>query len=142
MGKDVYSVLEQNGFNRAVTPIVHYSALAGAARNAAVAGHEDEFSAFSKALSMQNIIDVAEEVMRENSISAKMCTETVTRLRKATLSQSRKKLAFIYSTVFMRLKLPRRRFQPATIDTITRLMSTETHTVARGGKSTKCDEQA
>ena len=40
MGKDVYSVLEQNGFNRAVTPIVHYSALAGAARNAAVAGRQ------------------------------------------------------------------------------------------------------
>ncbi len=52
---------------------------------------------------MQDIVDVAAEVMQENSISVAMSAETITRLRKATLSESRKKLAFIYSTVFAEL---------------------------------------
>jgi hypothetical protein len=41
--------------------------------------------------------------MQENSISVAMSAETITRLRKATLSESRKKLAFVYSTVFAKL---------------------------------------
>ena len=82
---------------------MHYSALANAARNAAVMGREAEFLAFSETLSMQDIVDVAAEVMQENSISVAMSAETITRLRKATLSESRKKLAFIYSTAFAKL---------------------------------------
>jgi hypothetical protein len=67
-------------------------------------GREAEFLAFSETLSMQDIVDVAAEVMQENSISVAMSAETITRLRKATLSESRKKLAFIYSTVVAELQ--------------------------------------
>ena len=52
---------------------------------------------------MQAVVDVAEDIMRENSVSVAMSTETIARLRKAKLSESRKKLAFIYSTVFAKL---------------------------------------
>ena len=104
IGRDVYSFLERNGLDRDVKSIMHYSALANAARNAAVMGREAEFRAFSEMLSMQDIVDVAAEIMQENSISVAMSAETITRLRKATLSESRKKLAFIYSTVFAKLR--------------------------------------
>ncbi len=103
IGRDVFSFLERNGLDRDVKSVMHYSALANAARNAAVMGREAEFLAFSETLSMQDIVDVAAEVMQENSISVAMSAETITRLRKATLSESRKKLAFIYSTVFAEL---------------------------------------
>jgi len=104
IGRDVCSFLERNGLGRDVKSIMHYSALANAARNAAVMGREAEFLAFSETLSMQDIVDVAVEVMQENSISVAMSAETIARLRKAKLSASRKKLAFIYSTVFAKLR--------------------------------------
>jgi len=104
IGRDVCSFLERNGFDRDVTSIMHYSAQANAARNAAVRGREAEFRAFSEMLSMQDIVDVAAEIMRENSIPVAMSADTIARLRKATLSESRKKLAFIYSTVFAKLR--------------------------------------
>ena len=103
IGRDVYRFLEQNGFDREVKSVMHYSALATASRNAAVKGRETEFNAFSEMLSIQDIVDVAAEIMRENSISAAMSAETIGRLRKAELSESRKKLAFIYSTAFSKL---------------------------------------
>lgn len=104
IGRDVYGFLERNGFDRDVKSIMHYSALANAARNAAVIGRESEFRAFSEVLSIEDIVDVAAEIMRDNSISAAMSAETIARLRKATLSESLKKLAFIYSTAFAELR--------------------------------------
>lgn len=104
IGRDVYGFLERNGFGRDVKSIMHYSALANAARNAAVIGREAEFRAFAEMLSIQDIVDLAAEIMQENSISAAMSAETIARLRKATLSESRKKLAFIYSTAFANLR--------------------------------------
>jgi hypothetical protein len=83
---------------------MHDSALANAARNAAVIGREGEFRAFSEVLSIQDIVDVAAEIMQDNSISAAMSAETIARLGKATLSESRKKLALIYSTAFAELR--------------------------------------
>jgi hypothetical protein len=98
------SFLERSGLDRNVKSIMHHSAQANAARNAAVMGREAEFLAFSKMLSMQEIVDVAAEIMQENSISVAMSAETIARLRKTTLSESRKKLAFIYSTCFAKLR--------------------------------------
>lgn len=103
IGQDVYGFLKRNGFDRDVKSIMHYSALASAARNAAVRGREAEFLAFSESLSLRDILEVAAETMQENSISAAMSAETIARLRKATLSESRKKLAFIYSSYFATL---------------------------------------
>ena len=67
-------------------------------------GQEAEFRAFSERLSIQAVVDVAAEIMRENSVSVAISAETIARLRKAKLSESRKKLAFIYSTVFAKLR--------------------------------------
>src|SRR5687767_1320499 len=63
IGRDVYGFLERKGFDRDVKSIMHYSALAYAARNAAVIAREAEFSAFSEMLSIQDIVDVAAEIV-------------------------------------------------------------------------------
>jgi hypothetical protein len=55
-------------------------------------------------LSMEDILAAADAVMRENTIPVALFKETITRLRKAKLSESRKKLAFIYSTAFAKLR--------------------------------------
>jgi hypothetical protein len=104
IGRDVCGFLNRNGLDRDIKSIMHYSAQANAARNAAVLGREAEFIAFSETLSMREIVDVAAQIMEENSISVAMSAETIARLRKATLSESRKKLAFIYSTGFAKLR--------------------------------------
>jgi hypothetical protein len=106
IGWDVYRFLERNGFDRDVMRIMHYSPQASSARNSAVMGQEVEFGAFAERLTMQDIVDVAAEIMQENSISAAMSSETIARLGKATLSESRKKLAFSYKTEFTKLRLP------------------------------------
>lgn len=104
IGRDVCRFLERNCLYSDVTSILHYSPRAITARNAAVRGQEAEFRTFADMLSMQDIVDVAVELMRENSIADAMVEEVIARLRKANLSESRKKLAFIYSTAFAKLR--------------------------------------
>lgn len=100
IGQAVFRFLNQQGFKRPISTILHYSAQASAARNAAVIGRESEFRAFSETLSMEEIISAAVEFMRENSVSTAMMEETLAHLRKSKLTESRRKLAFIYSTAF------------------------------------------
>jgi hypothetical protein len=110
IGGKVYEFLEDNGLDRGLTSIMHYSGQAGAARNTAVRRLrlEAEFSAFSERFSMQDLVDVASEIMQENSVPVAMSEETIARLRRVgELSPSRKKLAFIYSTAFAKLKAQR-----------------------------------
>lgn len=104
IGREVRSFLERTGRGRDLKSIIHYSPLASAARNAAVMERATEFSAFADKVSIQDIVDVAEEIMRENSVPPAIAAGTITRLRRAKLSESRKKLAFTYSTVFANLR--------------------------------------
>lgn len=100
IGKEVRTFLDQHGFGRDVTGVMHYSAQASRHRDTAIAGREPEFQAFAPTLSMQDIVATADAVMREHSVPPAVSAETIARLRKAQLSDSRKKLAFIYLTAF------------------------------------------
>jgi hypothetical protein len=104
IGRAVRECLERGEYFREVKSIMHYSPLASAARNDAVMGRGADFDAFSKTVAMQDIVDVASEIMRENSIPLGLASETLGRLRKAMLTASRKKLAFAYSTAFTAMK--------------------------------------
>ena len=103
IGREVRALLGQYGFDRDVAGVMHYSAQASRSRNTAVEGQEPEFRAFAEKLSIEDIVAVADAVMSENSIPVALSNETIIRLRKAKLSESRKKLAFIYSTAFAKL---------------------------------------
>jgi len=83
---------------------MHYSAQASRYRDAAVEGRRPEFLAFASTLSMEDIVATADAVMREHSVPFTLSMETITRLRMAKLSNSRKKLAFIYLTAFAELR--------------------------------------
>lgn len=104
IGRNVRSFLERHGFDHGIASVMHYSAQANASRNAAVKGRESEFRAFSEKLSMEHIVDVAAALMREKAVPSALSEETIARLRKAKLSESRKNLAFIYSTAFAELR--------------------------------------
>lgn len=103
VGGQVCRLLRRRLSDRRVACVVHYAAWANAL-DAGMRGKAVEFRAFSDALSMQHIVDVAKDVMQENSISAELCAETLNRLRKARLTESRKKLAFIYATRLAELR--------------------------------------
>jgi hypothetical protein len=83
---------------------MHYSAQASRYRDTAVEGRKQEFQAFAATLSTEDIVATADAVMRQHSVPFALSSETITRLRKAKLSDSRKKLAFIYLTAFKRLR--------------------------------------
>jgi hypothetical protein len=103
IGGQVGRLLKRNLAPREATCVMHHGAWASA-RDAEVEGREAEFRDFADTLSMQDILDVASAVLRENSIPAPLSAETFARLRKAPLSESRKKLAFIYSRAFARIR--------------------------------------
>jgi hypothetical protein len=104
IGRDVEKFLSRLGGERAYTRVLHYSPLASAARNAAVVGHEAEFASFANELSLQDIVAVASEVMREHSVPNPLAAETLRRVEKARLTLSRKKLAFGYSVAFAAIR--------------------------------------
>ncbi|ULA62523.1 MAG: hypothetical protein LZF86_40026 [Nitrospira sp.] len=103
IGKKVLALLSQNTTNRNLSSVMHYSPLASRQRERAVAGREPEFDAFAQDMSMKDIIIVADEVMHGHGVPPVLVTETVGRLRKTTLTTSRKKLAFIYTTALAAL---------------------------------------
>jgi hypothetical protein len=104
MGRDVSGFLERLDLEREFASIIHYSPLANAARNAVVRGRETEYFTFARSLSLQDVVEIAADVMLENFVPVGLCEETIDRLQKATLSESRKKLAFAYSAVFTKLR--------------------------------------
>jgi hypothetical protein len=53
---------------------------------------------------MGQILAVAEQVLRENSIPPEWVTKTVDDIRKVRLTESRKKLMFVYAETLRRLR--------------------------------------
>jgi hypothetical protein len=103
IGQAVRRQLDGFHFARPFTTILHYSPQAIVARRAAVAGHEERFATFAKELSLDLIVDVAVEVLRANQVPGPMAAETVARLRRTVLNESRQQLALIYTVAFERL---------------------------------------
>jgi len=63
IGKEVAEHLRQRGFQRKFNTLLHYSALAQRARNAAISGHEIEFEAFRRAVPLADVRATAEKVL-------------------------------------------------------------------------------
>jgi hypothetical protein len=104
IGQQVRVFLVEHGFGDQITTVLHYSQQAAAARNASVKDREADFRQFAETFSLGDILDVASEVMRENCVPTPMFSETIERLRRTEVSESRKKLAFIYTTAFAALR--------------------------------------
>ncbi len=100
VGKDVSKHLDRRDFGKPYASIIHYSGLAGSARTAGIAGHEDEFEAFKNSVSLEDVIAVAEDVVTEARVPAEIRDEALSQLARSQLSTSRKQLIFNYKLAF------------------------------------------
>ena len=91
---------------RDFSTIMHYSRLAAAGRNAAIVGREDEFRAYRESVALQDVVDNAEHYMLACGIPTTIRAETLARLSAGTLTDSRRKLMFVYKTAIRTDKKP------------------------------------
>jgi hypothetical protein len=80
--------------------VIHYSALAGAARDRAVRGREEEFQAFSKSFTLDDLLAVTNEVLEAAHVSPVLRDKELDQLSRRPLTTSRLKLAFAYKVAF------------------------------------------
>lgn len=105
VGKAVAQFLERREFPTPFATVLHYGGQAGRWRNAAIAGHERCFEAFSSSISIDSVFAAAEEVLSSVSMTDYIRQETLERLRRASLTKSRKQLIYHYKGVFGSLRI-------------------------------------
>ncbi len=104
VGKAVAQHLAGSGFPRPFTTVIHYSGQAAAARAAGIRGHEACFEEFKNAVSLEDVLATAEDVLDEWVPAFR--DETLARLASNQLSESRTQLIFNYKLAFERSKTP------------------------------------
>jgi hypothetical protein len=104
VGKLVSEHLMRRGFSRPFARIMHYSGQAASARKAAIIGREGSFEAFKTSVSLDDLIADAKDVLLRASVPVEVCDETLARLSKSQLSESRRQLIFTYKTAFVLLR--------------------------------------
>jgi hypothetical protein len=100
VGSKVYQYLERRGFRRPFTEVIHYSGLAGSARRVGIVGREDDFQAFQDSVSHEDLFATAQDVLTSARVPAKIRDETLSRLKRFSLTTSRQQLIFNYKVAF------------------------------------------
>jgi hypothetical protein len=100
VGNAVAQHLELRAFPRPFTKVIHYSGLAAHARVAGIVGHEDSFEEFRRSVSLKRELETAEDVLMASAVPATLRDETLARLAKSQLSESRQHLIFNYKLAF------------------------------------------
>lgn len=100
VGNAIAHHLERRAFPRPFTKVIHYSGLAARARTAGIVGHEDRFEEFKSSVSLKRVLATAEDVLRASAVPASFRDETLARLAKSQLSESRQQLIFNYKRAF------------------------------------------
>lgn len=104
VGKPVSAHLMKRGFSRPLTRIIHYSGQAASARSAGIVGREDSFASFRASVSLDDLIANAKDVLLRAGVPVQIRDETLARLTKSQLSESRRQLIFNYKTAFELLR--------------------------------------
>jgi len=107
VGRPVSEQLGRRGYPREFTRIIHYSGQAALARNACIAGHEPDFAIFRYEITMDDILEDAEEVLRRAGLVPHIRESTLGDLRRWELTESRLKLLYCYKLVFDKLRMAR-----------------------------------
>lgn len=100
IGKVVSEYLVRKQFVKPFTGVIHYSSLAGRARNEGLVGHEEYFLAFKDTVSLEDLIITAKSVLEESHVPDRFRDEAMLRLSRSQLTASRKKLIFNYKVSF------------------------------------------
>jgi hypothetical protein len=107
VGSEVFRHLKRLRFQRRLTQIIHYSPLAGRARNAAIEGHEDSFEAFKGSVPIEDVVATAKQVLRDARVPDKVRAEALSRLEGKQITTSRQKLIFNYKLAFEKMRASR-----------------------------------
>lgn len=101
VGRVVGEHLERRNFPRPFTRIIHYSGQAANARRAFVAGREREFESFKDTVSLSDVLDSAEAVLRDAGVPDEGRVKVLSLLSSCgMLTESRRELIFCYKTKF------------------------------------------
>lgn len=100
VGQPVAHHLKRRAFPRHVEKVIHYSGLAARARAAGIVDHEDSFEAFRNSVSLKRVLATAEDILMASDVPASLREETLARLAKSQLSESRQQLIFNYKLAF------------------------------------------
>lgn len=100
IGRAVDDYLRRKRFDRPTERLLHYSGQAAKHREKVVRGREGEYERFAQALQPEGVLKVAEEVMVEACLPSQMMAQTLARLSRHKLTDSRKMLAFTYYVEF------------------------------------------
>jgi len=100
IGKVVERFLTTKGFGPVAATILHYSSQASGYRRRLIQGREREFQRFTATVNLRNIAKVTEDVLTEAKVAADMGEKILARIRKSSLSDSRKQLIFGYKAEF------------------------------------------
>lgn len=112
IGNAVARYLERRAFPRPFAKVIHYSGLAARARAAGIVGHEDSFKEFKSSVSLQRVLATAEDVLMASAVPASFRDETLTRLAKSQLSETRQQLIFNYKLAFEAMRSSDRTWLP------------------------------
>jgi hypothetical protein len=113
VGKTVAEHLRRREFPGEVTPVIHYSPLAGRARTARLQRHEVRFREFESSISSGDVLATAQEVLDESGVPPEIYKEALTRVARSQLSESRRKLVYCYKLDFEAMKAGPRRDEAA-----------------------------
>ena len=100
VGSNVARHLRQHRFPVAFMELLHYSPQAASHRAAMIVGHEDLYEAFKSTISHESFVTVADEVLHASGIPSCFRSETLKRLMKSQLTESRMMLIFNYKRRF------------------------------------------
>jgi hypothetical protein len=100
VGKVVDRHLRRLGFPRPFDEVIHYSGQAARTRKEFVAKRKANFEAFKGTVSLRDIRDAAEDVLRSADVPARFHSEALARLKAPQLTDSSKQLIFNYKVAF------------------------------------------
>jgi hypothetical protein len=100
VGKAVADYLEESKFPRPVNRIIHYSALSGKARADGIRGQEEDFARFKESVTLAHLVDAGNKVFDSSPQMEKFRESTLKSIASGDLSESRRKLIYIYKRAF------------------------------------------
>lgn len=100
VGKAVHQALQRNAHPGTVTPVIHYSSMAGKARKARLVGYEDQFETFRDSVSHDDVISTARDVLLDSAVPSAIYDDAMAAIQRAKLTESRRKLIFAYKLEF------------------------------------------
>jgi hypothetical protein len=104
LGRQVADALRTRRFPRQFVEFLHHSGQAGLGRRRVLVGHEADFDRFAETVTLAPVLRDAHAILEAAGIPDRLRAEILTRVGHSPLTESRKRLLFIYRTRFEALR--------------------------------------